>query len=92
MEASAMLRCFFVATILHLWEEGKIPSIPKIKVTVNYTNRNILPFFIDFLSLSLQPYQKLMSIMQEWSGKKKKMEKQIVLPVLLQEVENFSQL
>lgn len=87
-----MLRCFFVATILHLWEEGKIPSIPKIKVTVNYTNRNILPFFIDFLSLSLQPYQKLMSIMQEWSGKKKKMEKQIVLPVLLQEVENFSQL
>ena len=60
-----MLRCFFVATILHLWEEGKIPSIPKIKVTVNYTNRNILPFFIDFLSLSLQPYQKLMSIMQE---------------------------
>lgn len=87
-----MLRCFFVATISHLWEEGKIPSIPKIKVTVNYTNRNILPFFIDFLSLSLQPYQKLMSIMQEWSGKKKKMEKQIVLPVLLQEVENFSQL
>lgn len=87
-----MLRCFFVATILHLWEEGKIPSIPKIKVTINYTNRNILPFFIDFLSLSLQPYQKLMSIMQEWSGKKKKMEKQIVLPVLLQEVENFSQL
>lgn len=87
-----MLRCFFVATILHLWEEGKILSIPKIKVTVNYTNRNILPFFIDFLSLSLQPYQKLMSIMQEWSGKKKKMEKQIVLPVLLQEVENFSQL
>ena len=76
-----MLRCFFVATILHLWEEGKIPSIPKIKVTVNYTNRNILPFFIDFLSLSLQPYQKLMSIMQEWSGKKKKMEKQIVLQV-----------
>lgn len=92
MEASTMLRCFFVATILHLWEEGKIPSIPKIKVTLNYTNRNILPFFIDFLSLSLQPYQKLMSIMQEWSGKKKKMEKQIVLPVLLQEVENFSQL
>lgn len=33
-----------------------------------------------------------MSIMQEWSGKKKKMEKQIELPVLLQEVENFSQL
>ena len=92
MEASVMLRCFFVATILRLWEEGKILSIPKIKVTVNYTNRNILPFFIDFLSLSLQPYQKLMSIMQEWSGKKKKMEKQIVLPVLLQEVENFSQL
>ena len=33
-----------------------------------------------------------MSIMQEWSGKKKKMKKQIVLPVLLQEVKNFSQL
>lgn len=45
-----MLRCFFVVTILRLWEEGKIPSIPKIKVTVNYTNRNILPFFIDLKS------------------------------------------
>ena len=45
-----MLRCFFVVTILHLWEEGKIPSIPKIKVTINYTVRNILPFLIDFNS------------------------------------------
>ena len=33
-----------------------------------------------------------MSIMQEWSAKKKKWKKQIVLLLLLQEVENFSQL
>lgn len=33
-----------------------------------------------------------MSIMQEWSAKNKKMKKQIFLPLLLQEVENFSQL
>lgn len=45
------------------------------------------------LTLSLQPLQKLMSIMEEWSAKnKKKNEKTIVLPLLLQEVENVSQL
>ena len=89
-----MLRCFFVVTILRLWEEGKIPSIPKIKVTVNYTNRNnrnILPFFIDLKSF----FTTLSKINVNYAGmirQKKKMEKQIELPVLLQEVENFSQL
>ena len=86
-----MLRCFFVVTILRLWEEGKIPSIPKIKVTINYTIRNILPFLIDFNSFFKTPTK----INVNYAGmisEKEKMKKQIVLPLLLQEVENFSEL
>ena len=59
-----MLRCFFVVTILHLWVEGKIQSIPKIKVTIKYTDRNSFLFLLT-LTLSLQPLQNLMSITQE---------------------------
>ena len=91
MEESTMLRCFFVATILRLWEEGKIPSIPKIKVTINYTIRNILPFPIDFNSFFKTPTK----INVNYAGmisEKEKLKKQIVLPLLLQEVENFSEL
>ena len=60
-----MLRCFFVVTILRLWEEGKIPSIPKIKVTINYTIRNILPFLIDFNSFFTTPTNCVTSIATE---------------------------
>ena len=60
-----MLRCFFVVTILRLWEEGKIPSIPKIKVTINYTIRNILPFLIDFNSCFTTPTNCITSIATE---------------------------
>ena len=91
MEESTMLRCFFVATILRLWEEGKIPSIPKIKVTINYTIRNILPFLIDFNSFFKTP-TKINNNYAGMISEKEKMKKQIVLPLLLQEVENFSEL
>ena len=60
-----MLRCFFVVTILRLWEEGKIPSIPKIKVTINYTIRNILSFLIDFNSFFTTPTNCITSIATE---------------------------
>lgn len=73
-----MLRCFFVVTILHLWAEGKIQSIPKIKVTINYSDRNILPFLIDLNSFFTTPTKLNVNYAGMISEKFKKMKKQIL--------------
>lgn len=78
-----MLRCFFVVTILRLWAEGKIQSIPKIKVTINYSDRNILPFLIDLNSFFTTPTKLNVNYAGMISEKFKKMKKQIVLPLFI---------